>query len=134
MLADETLSNEVAIACDPTAIPGDQRDRWAETGKQVYAAVQEIQELPDGYQFRLPADSAMLIKVAEYIMNERLCCAFLRFTVEVAPNGGPFWLRLTGDSGVKEYLRSVIETNDLLNEHAAAAAGLPGSADNKTAS
>ncbi len=126
--------SEVVIACDPTAIPADQRDRWAETGKQVYGAVQEVRELPDGYQFRLPADSAMLIKVAEYIMNERLCCAFLHFTVEVEPNRGPVWLRLSGDAGVKEYLRSAFETNDLLNAHVAAAAGLPGGADNEPAS
>ncbi len=133
-MLDRMPKSEVVIACDPTAIPADQRDRWAETGKQVYAAVQEVQELPDGYQFRLPADSAVLIKVAEYIMNERLCCAFLRFTVEVEPNRGPFWLRLTGDTGVKEYLRSAFETNVLLNEHVAAAAGLLGRADSKTAS
>ena len=123
-MIDRLPKSESAIACDPNAIPADQRERWGETGKQVYAAVQEVRELQDGYQFRLPTDSAMLIKTAEYIMNERLCCAFLRFTVEVEPNRGPFWLRLTGDMGVKEYLRSVIETNDLLNEQVAKAAGL----------
>ncbi len=133
-MIDRISKREIALACDPNAIPADQRERWVETGKQVYAAAQEVQELPDGYQFRLPADSAMLIKAAEYIMNERLCCAFLRFTVEVEPNRGPFWLRLTGDIGVKEYLRSAIETNDLLNEHVTAAAGLAGNADNETAS
>ncbi len=133
-MIDRMTGSEVVIACDPTAIPADQRDRWAETGKQVYAAVQEVQELPDGYQFRLPADSAMLVKVAEYIMNERLCCAFLRFTVEVEPSRGPFWLRLTGDVGVKEYLRSAFETNDLLNQHVATAAGLLGSAGSETTS
>ncbi len=131
-MIDRMPKSEVVIACDPSAIPADQRDRWAETGKQVYAAVQEVRELPDGYQFRIPADSAMLIKVAEYLMNERLCCAFLRFTVEVEPNRGPFWLRLTGDAGVKEYLRSAFETNDLLNEHVATAAGLTGGADTET--
>ncbi len=131
-MIDRMTGSEVVIACDPSAIPADQRERWAETGKQVYAAVQEVRELPDGYQFRLPADSAMLIKVAEYIMNERLCCAFLRFTVAVEPNKGPVWLRLTGDRGVKEYIRSIFETNDLLNKHVAPTAGLPGSAGNKT--
>jgi len=73
--------------------------------------------LPDGYRFRLPADSTMLVNVAEYISNERLCCAFLRFTVEVEPNGGPFWLCLTGGEGVKEYIRSVFETTNLFSIH-----------------
>ena len=123
-MTDKMRGSEAVIACDPNAIPADQREQWVETGKQVYAAVQEVLELPDGYQFRLPTGSAMLLKVAEYITNERLCCAFLRFTVEVEPSRGPFWLRLTGDAGVKEYIRSVIETNDLLDERVAKAAGL----------
>jgi hypothetical protein len=123
-MTDFTPTSEVVIACDPNAIPADQREHWVETGKQVYAAVQEVKELADGYQLRLPADSAMLLKVAEYITNERLCCAFLRFTLEVEPSRGPFWLRLTGGAGVKEYMRSVIETNDLLDEQVAKAAGL----------
>jgi hypothetical protein len=117
------LTDETPIACDPSAVPADRRERWIESGKQVYAAVQDVQELLDGYGFRLPSDSDMLLKVAEYIANERLCCAFLRFTFELEPNGGPFWLRLTGGEGVKAYLRSELETNSLLTESVAGAAG-----------
>ncbi len=124
MQTEKTPQDDVIIACDPNAIPADMRDRWVETGKQVYAAVQEMQEMPEGYGFRLPPDSAMLLKVAEYIANERLCCPFIRFTLEIEPNRGSFWLRLTGGEGVKEYMRSVFEVHDLLNEGVARAAGL----------
>ena len=118
MLTDQTLEGEVVIACDPKAIPAESRAGWLETGQQVYAAVQAIQETPLGYRFRLPADSAILLKVAEYISNERLCCAFLRFTLEVEPQGGPVWLGLTGGEGVKAYIRSVFATSDLLDAKA----------------
>ena len=123
-MTDQMLKDEVVIACDPSAIPADKREQWIETGTQVYAAVQEVRELPDGYQFRLPADSAMLLKVADYITSERLCCPFWRFTLEVEPHSGPVWLRLTGGAGVKEYLRSALETSDLLDERVATKAGL----------
>lgn len=115
---------EISIACNLNAIAADAREQWIETVKQVYAAVQEIQDMPDGYRFLLPTNSVMLLKVAEYISNERLCCPFLGFTVEIEPNGGPFWLRLAGSDGVKEYMWSVLETNNLLNERVASAAGL----------
>jgi hypothetical protein len=115
MLTDKPLESDVVIACDPNAVPAESRARWVETGKEVYAAVQAVQELPGGYRFRLPADSALLLKVAEYMSNERLCCAFLHFTLEVESRGGPIWLSLTGSEGVKEYIRSVFATNDLLN-------------------
>ncbi len=124
MPTEETPRNEVIIACNPNAVPTAMREQWVETGKQVYAAVQEIQDMPTGYGFLLPPDSVMLLKVAEYIANERLCCAFLHFTVEIEPNGGPLWLRLTGGEGVKEYIRSVFTMHNLLNEQVVRAAGL----------
>ncbi|MEP7285413.1 MAG: hypothetical protein ABI947_06565 [Chloroflexota bacterium] len=127
MQSDTTPHNEVidevVIACNPNAIPAEMRNQWVENGKQVYAAVLEVQETPDGYQFRLPSDSSMLLKIANYISNERLCCAFLHFTLEITPNSGPFWLRLAGGEGVKAYMRSVFEANSLLREHVAEAAG-----------
>jgi hypothetical protein len=66
----------------------------------------------------------LLLKVADYVTHERLCCAFLRFTIEVEPSSGPCWLRLTGGAGIKEYLRSMLETTDLLDERVAEAAVL----------
>jgi hypothetical protein len=124
MLTSAASRSEVVIACNPNAIPADKREQWVENGKQVYAAVEEVQEMPDGFGFRLPASSAMLLKVAEYIANERLCCAFLHFTVEIEPEQGPIWLRLTGGEGVKDYMRSIFETNDLLTKSVAEAARL----------
>jgi hypothetical protein len=120
-MTNTTPSDEVIIACNPDAIPTHMREQWVETGKQVYAAVQEVQALPDGYGFRLPADSAMLLKVAEYISNERLCCSFLHFTLEVEPDQGPVWLRLTGGGSVKAYMRILFEMSGLLNEDVARA-------------
>ncbi len=124
MLTNNTVKNEVTIACNPNAIPTAMREQWVATGKEVYAAVEEVQDMPDGYRFRLPPDSAMLLKVAEYITHERLCCAFIRFTVEIEPNNGPLWLRLTGGEGAKEYMKLVFEEHDLLGEQVARAAGL----------
>ena len=115
MQTEFQTTDAVTIACDLTAIPTEARAAWVETGKYVYAAVQEIQELPDGYRFRLSADSVLLLRVAEYISNERLCCAFLHFTVEVTPGRGPFWLSLTGGEGVKAYIAEIFTTSGLLN-------------------
>jgi hypothetical protein len=117
-------SGRIAIACDVNAVPPEQRDRWVAVGRQVYAAVEEVGDLPDGYRFRLPTSSEMLLQVAEYLSNERLCCGFLRFEVEVEPARGPLWLRLTGADGVKDYLRVTFAASGLLDEDVARAAGL----------
>jgi len=116
--------NELPIACDPTPITPDQRERWLEIiVPQVYKAVQEIQELPNGYAWRLPSDPEMLMLVAEELNIERLCCPFVRYTLEIEPNRGPFWLRMTGREGVKEFLRMTFEEFNMFDEKVAKAAG-----------
>jgi hypothetical protein len=92
MSTDTTTQSEVIIACDPNAIAPEQRERWLEVATRMYAAVQEVQELSDGYAFQLPSDSEMLLIMAEDLNYERLCCPFIRFTLDIEPQGGPFWL------------------------------------------
>ena len=120
-MSNKSPASQIRIACNPNAIPADKREQWIENGKQVYAAVQEVQGMWNGYSFRVPTDSATLLKVAEYIANERLCCPFLHFTVDIEPDGGPIWLRLTGGEEVKAYMRTVFESNHLLKDDVARA-------------
>ena len=94
----------VPLACDLDAIPAGERNTHQTTSGSLFAAVLEVQELPDGYAFRLPAEAAMVRQVAAYIANERLCCPFFRFELTVDSGEGPLWLRLTGGAGVKEFL------------------------------
>jgi hypothetical protein len=124
MSTHELPEPAVAIACDPTAVPADEREQWIASGKQVYAAVQGMQELPSGYAFSLAPDSELLHTLARYVANERLCCPFLQFTIEIDAHGGPFRLQLSGGPGVKEYIGSVFATSDLLNKRVMQAAGL----------
>ena len=112
------------IVCNTNAIAAEDWDQHVKVGTHVFASVQEVKTLPDGFALRLPSESAMLRDVAEYISNERLCCAFVHFTVDVEPGGGPFWLQLTGAEGAKDYMRTVILDNHLLNEQVVRAAGL----------
>jgi hypothetical protein len=90
------------------AIPPDGRGRHVATARQLFRAVIDVRELPDGYAFRLPNDADTLRKAAEFVSLERLCCPFLGFALEVEPKGGPVWLRLTGREGVKEFIREEV--------------------------
>ncbi len=99
---------ESPIACDMSAIEPGLRAAHVATGGRVFRAAGEIRELPDGYAFRLAGDAETLSKVAEFIALERLCCPFLGFALEVEPEGGPAWLRLTGREGVKAFIREEV--------------------------
>jgi type IV pilus biogenesis protein CpaD/CtpE len=102
---ENKVTNESPIACNMAALSDEQRNRIMVLIKQIRAAGQEVRELADGYSFRLPAESAMIKDVSEWITLERLCCPFFRFEMEVEADGGALWVRLTGREGVKEFTK-----------------------------
>ncbi len=111
-----------AIACDLSASEAEHRDQSIMTAKQLFALVQEVRELPDGYALRLPNDTDTFLQTARFIAHERQCCPFLSFSLELNAEIGPLWLHLTGRAGAKPF--SQAELGLLLDETTAQAAGL----------
>jgi hypothetical protein len=125
MQTDTSSETEVIIACDPNALTVEEQEYWVkEIVPKLYKEVQEIQELPDGWAWRLPSKSEVLRLVAEDLNMERLCCPFVNYTLEIPPNRGPFWLRMTGVEGVKEFLRMSFESGNYFDAEVAQAAGI----------
>jgi hypothetical protein len=108
MMDEVHPTKESPIACEMSAIEPSLRAGHIATGALLFRTAEEIKELPDGYAFRLPADADTLLKAAEFISLERLCCPFLNFALEVEPEGGPIWVRLTGRVGVKAFIREEV--------------------------
>jgi hypothetical protein len=96
------------FACDMTAIEVSKRGQHIATIDALFRSTGEIREMPNGYAFRLPNESDVLVKAAEFIALERLCCPFFGFSLEIEPEGGALWLRLTGREGVKPFIQAEI--------------------------
>ena len=94
----------VPIACNPAALTAEQRERQRALLDQLRADVKEIRELDDGYAFAHTPDRAVLLAIAEFVANERLCCPFFEFGITVERDGGPVWLRITGEGEAKRVL------------------------------
>lgn len=123
MAAEHTNEVEEVIACCPSSIASVDRERWLATGRRVYAAVEEVVELDDGYACRLPTDEASLLDAAAYIALDRRCCPFVRWALRVEPHDRGVWLEMRGSDAVKRLSRVSMETTDLLREDVARAAG-----------
>jgi hypothetical protein len=108
LITNRNPENEINIACDLTAIPVSDRKQHMLIVTQVFQAVQEVHKLPDGYAFRLPNEADMFMAMVQFVGNERRCCPFFGFGLEIEPNGGPLWLRLTGGEGVREFLETIV--------------------------
>jgi hypothetical protein len=66
----------------------------------------DTRELADGYAFLLRPESVSLADLADWVSNERKCCPFFDFNIEIERDGGPMWLKLRGSEGVKQFIRS----------------------------
>lgn len=120
MVSDTTPTDEISLACDASVVTAEQKERWVRVIiPQLYKAVQEIQELPDGYAWRLPPNPEVLMLIAEDLNIERLCCPFVHYTLSIEPDRGPFWLRMTGNAEVKTFLRMAFESANIFDEQVA---------------
>ncbi len=95
------------LACVRSAFTAAERTRhFDELGPALRAERRSVRELPDGYEFELPADAATLALAAEWAAGERRCCPFFDIELRLPSGGGPLWLRLTGKEGVKRFIQT----------------------------
>ena len=88
-----------------TSLTPEQRARTFQLLDALKSKKQEVSEIEDGYSFRFPTDSGMLLDMVEFITYERVCCPFFDFHLRVEREGGETWLTLTGREGVKAFIR-----------------------------
>ena len=97
-------NHDLPIACDLTVLEPAVRATHMEAATQLLCSdAAEVLEIPDGYTFRYRADQYE--QVVQFIANERRCCPFFTFTLEVTPAQGPLWLRITGNEAVKGFIQ-----------------------------
>jgi hypothetical protein len=109
--ADETTLSESAkpespFACNAFALSPEVRKRhFEELGPALLKLKKSTHELPDGYEFELPADNKTYQLLTEWAFQERLCCPFFDIELRFDRENGPLWLRLTGRPGTKEFIK-----------------------------
>jgi hypothetical protein len=84
--------------------------RSEELAGGLFASVEEVVELPDGYAYRFAGAGGPLDSVLEFITAERRCCPFLTFEIVFEPHGGPLWLRMRGSPQAKVFIAEAFTT------------------------
>jgi hypothetical protein len=103
MGAAENVS--VGLICVPLAIPARERAQHFVLARELLnMQAMARADLPDGYAFRFAPDT--LAELLRFIDNERKCCPFMTFHLQIGPQAGPIWLRITGPEGTREVLRA----------------------------
>ena len=100
------MSLDTPLVCNMGIFTPAQRESHIQTTTELIQAVQNVQEVENGYKFTFPNETGFISKIAEFISNERLCCPFLKFTLNIVSNTEPVSLSLTGPLGTQEFLRA----------------------------
>jgi len=98
---------ESPFACNRFALTPEQRKRhFDELSPKLLLLKKSVRELPNGYEFELPADPKTVQLVAEWAVGERACCPFFEIDIRLEREGGSLWLGLTGREGVKQFIQA----------------------------
>jgi hypothetical protein len=95
----------IPFVCDMTALSAEQRSRHQELGNILQSALREVRELPNGYEFEFPLNSATYAALTEIMPLEHACCPFFSISLRVEPEERLFW-RLSGTEGIKQFIHA----------------------------
>lgn len=115
-LETQEAANELPIAC--TLSERDLAIRREKMNAELFQNVERVEELPDGYAYRVPGNEASLNALVDFITAERRCCSFFTFELVFEPAEGPIWLRLRGSDAIKAFVRETFTTPIAANDAA----------------
>ena len=100
------MSGTGGFYCNMGALTKIERERHEQLMRLLESARIEIQELPDGFAFRLRYEVVSLAELAKWISYESKCCPFFDFEIQLERDNGPLWLKLRGKEGIKPFIRA----------------------------
>ena len=92
--------------CNTKALTGEEQARHKQLSDKLMAARKEIVESEKGYEFQYSPADVSVAEVAEWVAAESKCCPFFDFHIDLENQGKLVCLRLTGEEGVKTFIRA----------------------------
>ena len=92
--------------CNTKALTPEERLRQKQLGDKQVAARKEIVETAKSYEFQFSPSDISLAELAEWVVAESKCCPFFDFHIDVEREGHLLCLRLTGEEGIKTFIRA----------------------------
>jgi hypothetical protein len=91
--------------CNIKALTPEQRAHHKQLGDKLMVARTEIVAMPNGYEFQFSPKNVTLAELADWVVEENKCCPFFDFHIDLENEGTRICLRLTGEEGIKQFIR-----------------------------
>ena len=92
--------------CNTKALTPAERARHKQLSDKLTAERRAVVETEKGYEFQYSPKSVSLAELAEWVAAESKCCPFFDFHIDVENTGSLLCLRLTGEEGIKTFIRA----------------------------
>jgi hypothetical protein len=92
--------------CNIKALSPVERTHHKQLTEKLISSRTEIVETEKGYEFQFSPSAISIAELADWIVAERKCCPFFDFHIDLEREGTLVCLRLTGDQGIKHFIRS----------------------------
>lgn len=92
--------------CNTKALTAEERARHRQLSDTLMAARKAVVETENGYEFQFGPQDATLAELANWVVAESKCCPFFDFHIDLENEGKLICLRLTGEEGVKQFMRA----------------------------
>jgi hypothetical protein len=106
-----TPEKQMAVAqskyyCNIKALTQAEREHHKKLSEKLLAARKQVVETEKGYEFQYSPADVSVAEVADWVTNESKCCPFFDFHIDLEQEGKLVCLRLTGDEGIKAFIRA----------------------------
>ena len=101
-----TVTTQSKFYCNIKALTPEERARHKQLGEKLLAARKETVETEKGYEFQFSPADVSLAELAEWVVAESKCCPFFDFHIDLERDGKLACLRLTGEEGIKAFIRA----------------------------
>jgi uncharacterized protein HemX len=92
--------------CNTKALTAEERAHHKQLSEKLMAVRKEIVETEKGYEFQFSPQNVTVAELADWVVAESKCCSFFDFHIDLENEGKLICLRLTGEEGIKQFIRT----------------------------
>jgi len=101
-----TMATQSKFYCNIKALNPAERAEHKQLTDKLITARKEIVETEKGYEFQFDPSTVSLAELARWVAAEGKCCPFFDFHIDLERAGSLLCLRLTGEDGIKSFIRT----------------------------
>ncbi len=102
----QVATTQSKFYCNSKALNPAERARHKQLSEKLMATWKEMVETEKGYEFQYSPGGVSLAELADWVGAESKCCPFFDFHIDLEREGKLLCLRLTGEEGIKAFIRA----------------------------